>query len=180
MSMGKNRPLGCSLLNPAQCTPYLTCRQHNLGKPVKVGHGWKSRLQDPFETSKWMLYKYPLWWKMICSAVFVFVCCWLCLFVCLFSDLLKPFFVEEHQNKPFNFVSPAGGWVPIHSSSDEYFTEKIIKMLYEILRLTQNFLCLCYPQSSDKVKKTSGICKLILIRVTVSCVFLKRKQTNKT
>lgn len=26
-----------------------------------------------------------------------------------FSDVLKPFLVERHQNKPFSFVFPAGG-----------------------------------------------------------------------
>ena len=42
------------------------------------------------------------------SCCFCF-CLLLALGACLYLDLLKPFLVEEHQNKPFSFAFPTGG-----------------------------------------------------------------------
>lgn len=50
--------------------------------------------------------------------MFCCFCLFLALGACLFSDLLKPFLVEEHQNEPFNFLFPTRG-VPICCSNDE-------------------------------------------------------------
>lgn len=74
--------------------------------------------------------------------------------------MLKPFLIKEHQSKLFDLFSAGGWWwFLIYCSSDGYFTEKIIKMLFEILLLTRNFLCPYHPQSLGKVEKMNGIFK---------------------
>lgn len=106
----------------------------------------------------------------------LFCCFCFCLLsaflACLFSDLLKPFLVEEHENKPFDFVFPPGG-VAVYCSRDEYppIPEMIVKQFCKALLLTQNFLCPYHSPSSGKVERTHGIFKLNLAQLSETLEF---------
>lgn len=158
--------MGYNLLNPALAH---TSAANNiiLAKTVKVGHAWESRPQDVWKLPNECNTIIPL---MGYEYVLLFL--FLALEHVCFSDLLKPFLVEEHQNEPFNLLFPTRG-VPICCSNDEdlpyVFLRWSSKEFYkEDLLLPQ---ISHHPQTSGKVERMNGIFKLNLAQLSETAEF---------